>query len=189
MVAAIPAMATLGLSAEVDLNEPVLTCFGVFILTVIFLLIHQNYLQNRLRAAACGALVGPAAPAAGPVRAGGAVRPGRAAGRSGRDRPAQAVFAHLSLAQAIRQLAAVRPGPQGGSAALRFSDDDNLQIGTGEACSASAEVVMQVTPSDGREHYWRGRTYDQYTGEGWQSSLENHGKKRATRWKFPAPTT
>ena len=31
---------------------------------------------------------------------------------------------------------------------------------------------MQVTPSDGQEHYWRGRTYDLYTGAGWQSSLE-----------------
>ena len=32
---------------------------------------------------------------------------------------------------------------------------------------------MHVTPSDGQEHYWRGRTYDLYTGDGWQSSLEN----------------
>ena len=38
----VPAMATLGLAATVDLNDPVLVCFGVFILTDIFLLIHQN---------------------------------------------------------------------------------------------------------------------------------------------------
>lgn len=90
--------------------------------------------------------------------------------------PAQALFAHLSLAQAIRQLAAIgQHGPIGGSgnAALHFSDDDNLQIGAGDAWSASSEVVMRVTPSDGQEHYWRGRTYDQYMGDGWRSSLEN----------------
>jgi len=50
MLTTIPAMAALGLAASIDLNDPVLACFGVFILTVIFLLIHQNFLQNRARA-------------------------------------------------------------------------------------------------------------------------------------------
>lgn len=172
MGVAVPAMAVFGLAASVDLNNPVLVLFGVFILTVIFLLIHQNYLQNRVRAAA-------EARAAAPMRL--LLAQFAQAGLCGLAVllvglvviiPAQAVFARLSLAQAIRRLAAGRPAPLAGSAAMRFSDDDNLQIGTGTAWSSSAEVVMQVTPSDGREHYWRGRTYDVYTGAGWQSSLE-----------------
>ena len=173
LMAAIPTMATLGLSAEVDLNQPVLTCFGVFVLTVIFLLIHQNYLQNRLRAAASERFsVPPRLLLAQFVQAGLC---GLAVLLAGLVVivPAQAVFARLSLAQAIRRLAAVRPGPTGPGTALRFSDDDTLSIGTGEAFSASSEIAMKVTASDGQEHYWRGRTYDQYTGEGWQSSLEN----------------
>ena len=171
----VPAMAALGLAATVDLNDPVLACFALFILTVIFLLIHQNYLQNRARAALAdrgladrrllGAQFAQAGLCALAVLLAGLVV----------IVPAQAVFARLSLAQAIRHLAAIgqQHAPPGGNAGLRFSDDDNLPIGTGDAWSASAEVVMHVSPSDGQEHYWRGRTYDTYTGDGWQSSLEN----------------
>ena len=107
--------------------------------------------------------------------------------RLGRDHPRPGrLFAHLSLTQAIRRLAAGRPTPAAGSAALNFSDDDNLPIGTGAAWSSSAEVVMQVTPSDGLEHYWRGRTYDLYTGAGWQSSLEDRKDHAADEGIVPS---
>ena len=120
----VPAMAALGLAATVDLNDPVLACFGVFILSVIFLLIHQNYLQNRARA-------GQAEREAAGPRACWA-RSSRRRGCAGWPCcwpgwsvivPAQAVFARLSLAQAIRHLAAIGPhnvgvGGQRGSALL-----------------------------------------------------------------------
>jgi transglutaminase-like putative cysteine protease len=169
----IPVMAILGLSASQDLNDPVLVCFAVFILTVLFLLIHQNYLQHRPRAseaarlAAVPRLLGAQFAQAG-LCAAAVLLVGLAV-----IVPAQALFSHLSLAQAIRRLTTYRSGTAAGGTAQVFSDDDNLSIGTGTAWSASADVVMQVSPSDGQEHYWRGRTYDQYTGEGWQSSLEN----------------
>lgn len=169
----VPAMAALGLAATIDLNNPVLICFGLFILTVIFLLIHQNYLQNRARAArsewepAARRLLGAQLVQAG-LCALLVLLTGKVV-----IVPIQAIFARLSLAQAMQQLTALGPrAPLGGNAALHFSDDDNLEIGTGDAWSASSEVVMRVTPSDGQEHYWRGRTYDKYTGTGWQSSLE-----------------
>ncbi|MDQ2687317.1 MAG: transglutaminase domain-containing protein, partial [Armatimonadota bacterium] len=172
----IPVMAALGLAAEVDLNTPVLVCFGVFIVTVIFLLIHQNYLQNSARAVrtlprndaeeprrlllaqfAQTALCGLAVLLAGLIVI----------------VPAQAVFSQLSLAQAIRRLAAGKATPVPAPTALRFSDEDSLNLGTGDGWTASTEVVMQVTPSDGKEHYWRGRTYDRYTGSRWESTLDN----------------
>lgn len=172
----IPVMAALGLAAEVDLNTPVLVCFGVFIVTVIFLLIHQNYLQNRTRAA----------PSALPLDTEGPRRLllaqfvqtglcGLAVLIAGMIViiPAQAIFSHLSIAQAIRRLAAGKAAPVPPATALRFSDEDSLALGTGDAWSASTEVVMQVTPSDRHEHYWRGRTYDRYTGSRWESTLDN----------------
>lgn len=170
----IPVMAALGLAAEVDLNNPVLVCFGVFIVTVIFLLIHQNYLQNQVRAVS---------PSPAPVE-----EPRRLllaqfvqTGLCGLCVliaglivivPAQAVFSHLSIAQAIRQLAAGKATPVAPASTLRFSDEDSLALGTGEGWTASTEVVMQVTPSDRLPHYWRGRTYDRYTGSRWESTLE-----------------
>lgn len=176
LLSAVPAMGVLGLAASVDQNDPVKICFGVFILTVIFLLIHQNYLQNRVRAAAEARAAVPARLLLAQLTQTGLCGLAVLLAGSVVIVPAQAVFSRLSLTQAIRRLAAGRPVP--GSAALRFSDDDNLQIGTGAAWSSSAAVVMQVTPSDGLEHYWRGRTYDLYTGAGWQSSLEDR-KDRA----------
>jgi transglutaminase-like putative cysteine protease len=168
----VPAMAVLGMAATIDVNTPVLVCFGVFILTVIFLLIHQNFLQNRSRAAGL--------PVSAPQRL--LLAQLMQAGVCGLAVlllgmlvivPAQVVFSHLSLAQAIRHLAAIQANPGNANAVQRFSDDDNLPIGTGDAWSSSPTVVMRVTPSDGQPHYWRGRTYDEYTGGGWQSSLEN----------------
>ncbi len=169
-------MAALGMAAEIDVNTPVLVCFGAFILTVIFLLIHQNFLQNKGRAAGTesgspskrlllaqlvqAGLCGIAVLLAGMLVI----------------VPAQVVFSHLSLAQAIRHLAAIQSTPGSSATVQSFSDDDNLSIGTGDAWSASADVVMRVTPGDGQPHYWRGRTYDLYTGAGWQSSLEDSRK-------------
>jgi len=179
----VPTMAVLGMAATIDVNTPVLVCFGVFILTVIFLLIHQNFLQNRGRAAGLLSSVPQRLLLAQFVQA---LLCGVAVLLIGLlvIVPAQVVFSHLSLAQAIRHLAAIQADPGNSSAIQRFSDDDNLSIGTGDAWSASPDVVMRVTPSDGQPHYWRGRTYDVYTGDGWQSSLENDVQPA-----FPVTTT
>ena len=169
----VPAMAALGLSVENNPNDYLLIYFGIFILTVVFLLIHLNYLQNRARA---------------PLAARGVMPPRLLTAQFAQAGlcglivlllgliviiPAQAVFARLSVGQAIRQLALGKSTSLQTSTALHFSDDDNLQIGTGDAWTSSPEVVMRVTVSDHQEHLWRGRTYDIYTGSGWQSSLEN----------------
>ena len=169
---AVPSMAVLGLAASVDLNDPVLVCFGVFIVTVVFLLIHQNFLQNRARATAEARAAAPPRLLLAQFAQAGLCSLAVLLIGSVVIIPAQAVFSRLSLAQAIRQLVSIKSPGLPGSAALRFSDDDNLDIGTGAAWPTSAEVMMQVTPSDGQEHYWRGRTYDLYTGAGWQSTLE-----------------
>jgi len=182
----IPVMAALGLAAEVDLNTPVLVCFGVFIVTVIFLLIHQNYLQNRARAAPSAPAHSAESEAEEPRRLllaqfAQTALCGLAVLLAGLIVivPAQAVFSQLSLAQAIRRLAAGKATPVPAPTALRFSDEDTLALGTGEGWTASTEVVMQVTPSDRQPHYWRGRTYDRYTGSRWESTLDSRTRPAA----------
>ena len=169
---AVPAMAILGLAASVDFNDPILICFGVFILTVIFLLIHQNFLQARSRAAGAARMAASSRLLLAQFTQAGLCSLAVLLVGMVVIIPAQAVFARLSLAQAIRRLANIKTPGLPGSTARSFSDEDTLDIGTGTAWSSSAETMMQVTPSDGREHYWRGRTYDLYTGIGWQSSME-----------------
>ena len=41
------------------------------------------------------------------------------------------------------------------------------------AALASPQVLMRVVPDDGQPHLWRGRTYDQYVGAGWVSTLDD----------------
>lgn len=185
MFVTVPVMAVLGLSASTDLNNPVLACFGVFILTVIFLLIHQNFLQNRLRAAAEARARVPARLLLAQFVQAGLCGLGVLLAGLVVIIPAQAAFSHLSLTQAIRRLTAGKHTPAIAGGATRFSDGDSLDIGTGAAWSSSAEIVMHVTPSDGQEHYWRGRTYDVYNGAGWTSGLEN--VKDAARDGGPTP--
>ena len=168
----VPAMAALGLSVENNPNDYLLIYFGIFILTVVFLLIHLNYLQNRARAPLLERSKMPPRLLTAQFAQTGIC--GLAVLLLGLlvSVPAQAVFGRLSLGQAIRRLALGKTSSVQNSVALRFSDEDSLQIGTGEAWSASSEVVMHVAVPDGQEHLWRGRTYDKYTGDGWQSSLQ-----------------
>lgn len=169
----VPAMAALGLSVENNPNDYLLIYFGIFILTVVFLLIHLNYLQNRARSPlAVRSAIPQRLLTAQFVQAGLCGLVVLVLGLIVII-PAQAVFAHLSMGQAISRLALGKSNPVQTSTALRFSDDDNLEIGTGDAWTSSPEVVMQVTASDHQEHLWRGRTYDEYMGTGWQSSQEN----------------
>lgn len=175
MFSCVLAAAMIGLIGTQDVNTITLVYFCLFVLAMVFLLIHQNYLQNRRLASPqerarpvaslLPAQVGLTALCGLVVLALGAIL----------ITPAQAVFAKVSLAQAIRGLI----GPDraraadAGAGGDRFSDDATLQIGQGSVWPTTSDVMLHVTPSDGAPHYWRGRTYDQYLGTGWQSTEED----------------
>lgn len=185
-------MAIIGCVATVNVDQSLLP-FGCFVLATLFLLIHQNSLRARARAsqreqaragqvvwlgqAVLTAFCGLAALLLGSIVV----------------VPAQAVMTQFSLGQAIRQM--LRLGNAGGIGgfhlATPFSDEGSLPIGTGAGWSTSGEVLMHVSPSDRQEHYWRGRTYDLYTGEGWKSALSGlralPQTGNATRVAFDVP--
>ena len=164
-------IAAIGLVASSDLNPPVAAYFGGCVVATAFLLIHSHALRQR-------ALASPQERASrGPGLAG---QVGLAAlcglvviGLSGLlIVPLEAVSKNLSLAGAIRRLARFSSPANAASLTFRFSDDAMLMVGTGAGWSASPQVVMRVTPDDGQPHYWRGRTYDRYVGDGWVSTLD-----------------
>ena len=176
VTAAILAIATIGLVAATDVTPTLIGCFLVYVAATVFLLIHQNYLlhwnwghsdmrrgSRRLLgvqltlAAVCWVL----AVLAGMVLV----------------VPLQIIGAHLSLAGALRGLVFAGGGatetPQTATD-VSVSDSKTFSIGqggNGSEFSLSKQVIFHVYPSDSNAHYWRGDTYDVYTGQGWSSSL------------------
>ena len=168
----IPAMAIIGTSATADPGGSAGYYFCLFLLSASFLMVHQNYLQARRHASLIeqdreqGTTLltqGVLALICGLVVLGLAVIVVA---------PIQAIFARFSVAQEVSKLiGAHNDNPSTLGVSTHFSDDDSLQLGTGSGWTASTEIVMQVTPSDNQEHYWRGRTYDTYDGVSWQTTL------------------
>ncbi len=166
--------AMIGLTGSVNVNNSTIFFFCLFVLAMIFLLIYQNYLQNRLLASAqersrplrvLWAHLVLSAVSAGLVLGAGTIIVV----------PLRTMLSSLSLGQAMRQLVG---GQSYAGTALnlvgqRFSDDTGLDIGRGSVWPTSPDVVMHATSTDNQPHYWRGRTYDFYTGTGWQSLHQN----------------
>lgn len=163
--------AIIGLIGTKSVNTETVAYFCLFVVALTFLLIHHNFLQFRTRTLERRRSPAPvlsiqmvlALLTAFVVLALGSVI----------IVPAQAALANLSLAQAIRQL--VHPGRPGEpppiSGANGFRDASHLDIGTGAGWPTGSEVLMHVAPSDNQPHYWRGRTYDVYLGNSWQSRI------------------
>lgn len=169
LFSSILSIAMIGLVATHDVNAPVQVSFVVFVMGTTFLLMHQTSLQNRARASAAeraregGGIVA--------IQAGLAAAVGLCALCLGSvvSVPVQAAFQGLSLGQAVRRLiGAERPGDLQ-TTGIRFSDDALMEIGAASNWPSSAETVMKVAGGDQQPHYWRGRTYDNYTGAGWES--------------------
>ena len=169
------AVALIGLiSSSNSQSTEILIYFCLLIFAMLFLFIHQFYLQNRDLAGSLERgrdplrMLGTQAALAGGCALlvfvlGGLIIV-----------PAQMALGGLSLTQAIRGLASLNAANAAApSSALNISDSGDLQIGQGTGWSASAEVVAHVVPSDRQPHYWRGRTYDVYDGRSWTSSTQD----------------
>lgn len=167
--------AMIGLIGTQSPNTEVVVYFCLFILAMTFMLIHQNYLHFRARASQrerarpaglmLTAQVSLSLLSVLLVLSAGALL----------IIPAQAVFANLSLSQAIRRLVGSGNGRDlaRGDEANRFSDSNRLEIGLSAQWPTGSNILLHVVPDDHQPHYWRGRTYDQYLGAGWRSSLQS----------------
>lgn len=164
--------AMIGLTGSVNVNNSTVFFFVLFVLSMIFLLIYQNYLQNRAGASArerarparvLQAQVGLAAVSSLLVLVAGLVLVV----------PLRAGLSSLSLGQAIRHLVGERglSGSPNAPVGTRFADDTNLDIGRSTLWPTSPDIVMHAASTDNLPHYWRGRTYDAYTGAGWRSTF------------------
>ena len=89
--------------------------------------------------------------------------------------PAEVAFNGATVTEALQGLATFQQAakPNAEISGPNVSDDSDFDIGTGQGWGSSTEVVAYVLPSDHQPHYWKARTYDQYSGSGWTSSLDS----------------
>jgi hypothetical protein len=173
LLSALLSMAAIGLTASVNIDGPVEICFIAFLVSSLYLMSQHLYLVKRDQAPPTDrqramrqlwgvqlVVVGVGAAAVFLTASVVVV-------------PAEVVFKGLSLAQAIQGLATLsQPNKNGSISGPNVADDSDLEIGTGQGWGATTDVVALVQPSDKQPHYWKARSYDQYTGAGWSSSLD-----------------
>ncbi len=163
-------IALIGLTGTVDVNFTLIGTFLVFLAAAIFLLVHQNYLQHRPRHTAALSsearlrllrtqvimtlLCGVTATVLGILIA----------------VPIQMLGRNVSLAGIIHRLSVpAGAGPQVSTRrTLIFDDRHRFDVGLGPVGDDQSEVL---TVTGEKPFYWRGRTYDYYTGRGWESQL------------------
>ena len=174
-------IAMIGLTGTVNINRELIIAFIFFLAAATFLLVHQNSLAQSGGASA------------NPLQASNAES--RGANRLLRTQglmallawggslvlgfivaiPVQMVGRNLSLNTIIQRLQ-VPPTPvKRGPARPRLSFDNlnSFVVGIGPVDDDPSERVQVLTEAP---HYWRGRTFDQYTGKSWVSTLPTQGE-------------
>lgn len=170
-------IAIIGLAATTDVNFQLILAFAIFLLAIVFLLVHQHALAqataDQRRALASGRLLGyQAGVAVGlwvvTIFLGVTV-----------SIPLRMVGRNLSLASVVNQLrvAAQNPRQRAAGATGRLSEGGGqFAIGLGPVRDDQT-LVMRVWSEQGR--YWRGRAYDIYTGHSWMNEQLGAGTEIA----------
>ena len=167
------AIASLGLVSSTNIDDSIKECIVTFVFSSIVLLVHHNVLRTtpqlpksrKLTARLYALQLAVAGLTSLTILGGAAVF----------IVPVQMATQDVSVIDAIRRLATLTGNarPLANATGRQFSDADQVDVGMGDPGVPTADVLMHVTSSDGMPHYWKGRTYDEYTGDGWQSSISH----------------
>jgi transglutaminase-like putative cysteine protease len=174
----VPTIALIGLVGTA-MNEPsLLWAFGVFLAAGVFMLIHENGFRATRTLNERSGLRGEA------VRLG---RQGTIAGlclvcATVMARPITPVFEAIGSsfrisAGLVPQIRMPNQQPQPNR--TRYEERNEFNVAEGPV-NLSDTIVMSVRAPESA--YWRGATFDQYTGRGWRNTLETLKLLQATEW-------
>ena len=158
-------IAMIGLTGTVNINAELPICFVVFLAAAAFLLVHQNAIRfgagstQSLRPWSDRFRLLRTQFAVALVAWGAALLLGFLIAI-----PVQMVGRNMSLAAIMQRLQVPLGGQTRSSPHLNFNDSGSFTVGLGPVDDDPRERLAVLT--DG-PYYWRGRTYDRYTGHGW----------------------
>lgn len=165
----VPSIALLGLVSTIAPDTSLLNAFIVMVCGGAFLLVHENYLRTRYIAAGPvraprprGRMMGSQLQAAAVCVAGAMILANVLVV------PLQAVGSQLHVAAPAAHPMRFTNSSSSPNAAIRVTEDQSVDIATGHG--PDSDQVLMVVDSP-REDYWRGATFDFYTGHGWRSTL------------------
>jgi hypothetical protein len=201
LFAGVWAIALIGLIGTIDINRELILSFVAFLAAATFLLVHHGVLvHGTLRQ-------GSAAGAMAALGSGGQTIPPHTAPHTKQRQPqphllhtqaslallawsvalilgfllaipVQMVGRHLSLATVIQRLKAPfnpTTGRTSGRPRLLFDNLRQVKVGIGPVDADPTERLWVLAE---KPHYWRGRAFDLYTRDGWDSSLVDSGQDR-----------
>ncbi len=179
------AIAIIGLTGTVNINQELIICFVVFLVAATFLLVHQNSLSGGMRTVTETVLLGEDDTARNVARsrwrllqtqtkvalacAASAVLLGFVIAV-----PLQMIGRNLSLGAVIQRLnvppaaAQQLTGASRGAFQLNFNSGTDFQVGLGPVTD---DLTERARVESDKPHYWRGRLFDFYTGKGWTNSF------------------
>lgn len=174
------AIAIIGLTGTVNINQELIGCFIAFLFASSFLLVHQNSLVGGMPAVTERTLLGEEGDLAtsrwnllrtqalvGVACAVTAVLLGFLIAIPlqvvGRNLSLAAVLGRLNVPPAAAQRLLGKSGVQ-----LDFNNSHDFEVGLGPVGDDETERARVQTP---RPYYWRGRLFDSYTSRGWSNSF------------------
>ncbi|MBC8141100.1 MAG: hypothetical protein H7Y38_06635, partial [Armatimonadetes bacterium] len=179
------AIAIIGLTGTVNINQELIICFIVFLIAATFLLVHQNSLSGGMASVTENVLLGDGEGAKNAARprwrllqtqakvafacAAGAILLGFLIAI-----PLQMIGRNLSLGSVIQRLnvppaaAQQLTGASRGAFQLNFNSGTDFQVGLGPVSDDLTERARVESP---KPLYWRGRLFDYYTGKGWTNTF------------------
>ncbi|HSV74999.1 MAG TPA: transglutaminaseTgpA domain-containing protein [Chthonomonadales bacterium] len=165
----VPSIAILGLMGTMY-PEPILVVLFVVCLSgTCFMAVHENYLRTRRRSEEAAPRARANALLVGQVQVALLCIVGAMALANVLAVPLRAVGQYMLLPGAMAPLVQPRAGAAGLAEAPRaFAEEQEVLIATGPV-RLSPQVVMRVRADHGA--YWRGTTFDEYTGRGWRNTL------------------
>lgn len=162
----VPTIAMIGLAGTMTADSALVTSFMVFGCAAAFMLVHENFLRTRR------ALPGPRQSAAertlfaNQLQVSAVCAIGALALANLVVEPMRVVGSNIVLNPAmIRQ--AARMAEVSTTPILQVAERPELTVGAGPA-NASQQVVMTVRAEFGT--FWRGTTFNEYTGNGWRNT-------------------
>ncbi|MDX1931873.1 MAG: transglutaminase domain-containing protein [Capsulimonadales bacterium] len=173
-------IAMIGLTGTININRELIISFVVFLAAATFLLVHQNSLAQSNGNAAVTLEDDPERTASWRLLRTQAIMAVIAWGGSillgfliaipvqmvGRNLSLNSIIQRLKVAPTPIRRPSVRPR-------LIFDSLNDFRVGLGPVDDDPSERMSVLTEGP---HYWRARTFDQYTGKGWISTLPSGGE-------------
>jgi transglutaminase-like putative cysteine protease len=162
----VPTIALVGLTSTMSTDPALVTYFVAFVASSVFLVIHENFLRSSVHARLT---------TAGNVFLKAQIQAAAACALISMfianilAIPMQAVGSSFTLNRPSGSSQQQRSQGSQNSSTVSVREESEIRVARGPV-QLSDQILMRITSE--QESYWRGASFDTYTGRGWRNTLE-----------------